>query len=95
MGIDSLLERRMHWQSDTRHSTVAAVLSHNRFVLLTCYLKVSPPEPAAAPRNPFSFVRSFLAALNESFPLRWCLLFPITIIRLREQCEQLTIFHPR
>ncbi len=71
MGIDSLPQRRMYWQADTRHPTVAAVLSRDRFESLTRYLRVSPPEAAAAPRNPFSFVRAFIAALNHSFPRHW------------------------
>ena len=71
MGIDSLPQRRMYWQSGTRHSTVAAVLSRDRFESLTCYLTVSPAEAGAAPRNPFSFVRAFIASLNHSFPRHW------------------------
>jgi hypothetical protein len=71
MGIDSLPQRRMFWQADTRHSTVAAVLSRDRFESITRYLRVSPPEAAAAPRNPFSFVRAFIASLNHSFPRHW------------------------
>jgi hypothetical protein len=71
MGIDSLPTRRMYWQSDTRHPTVAAVFSRDRFESITRYLRVSPPEVGAAPRNPFSFVRAFIAALNHSFPRHW------------------------
>lgn len=71
MGIDSLPTRRMYWQSDTRHPTVAAVLSRDRFESISRYLRVSPPEVGAAPRNPFSFVRAFVAALNHSFPRHW------------------------
>jgi hypothetical protein len=71
MGIDSLPERRMYWQADTRHSTVAAVLSRDRFESITRYLRVSPPEAGAAPRNPFSFVSAFIASLNQSFPRHW------------------------
>lgn len=71
MGIDSLPARRMYWSGDTRHSTVAAVLSRDRFESITRYLTVSPPEVGAAPRNPFSFVRAFVAALNHSFPRHW------------------------
>jgi Transposase IS4 len=71
MGIDSLPERRMYWQADTRHPTVAAVLSLDRFESITRYLRVSPPEEGAAPRNPFSFVRAFIASLNHSFPRHW------------------------
>ncbi len=71
MGIDSLPQRRMYWQSDTRHSTVAAVLSRDRFESLTRYLRVSPPEAAAAPRSPFTFVRAFIDSLNHSFPQHW------------------------
>lgn len=71
MGIDSLPERRMYWQADTRHPTVATVLSRDRFESLTRYLTVSPPVAGAAPRNPFTFVRAFIDALNQSFPRRW------------------------
>jgi hypothetical protein len=71
MGIDSLPQRRMYWQADTRHPTVAAVLSRDRFEAITRYLRVSPPEAGAAPRNPFSFVRAFIASLNHSFPRHW------------------------
>jgi hypothetical protein len=71
MGIDSLPQRRMYWQSDTRHPTVAAVLSRDRFESITRYLRVSPTEDGAAPRNPFSFVRAFIASLNHSFPRHW------------------------
>src|SRR5680860_826958 len=71
MGINSLPQRRMYWQTGTRHETVAAVLSRDRFESLTRHLRVSPPEAAAAPRNPFSFVRAFLTALNHSFPRHW------------------------
>lgn len=71
MGIDSLPQRRMYWQADTRHQTVAAVLSRDRFESITRYVRVSPPEAAAAPRNPFSFVRSFIDSLNHSFPRHW------------------------
>jgi hypothetical protein len=71
MGIDTLPQRRMYWQADTRHPTVAAVLSRDRFESLTRYLRVSPLEPGAAPRNPFSFVRAFIAALNHCFPRHW------------------------
>jgi hypothetical protein len=71
MGIDSLPQRRMYWQADTRHQTVAAVLSRDRFESLTRYLRVSPPEAAAALRNPFSFVRAFIDSLNHSFPRHW------------------------
>jgi hypothetical protein len=71
MGIDSLPQRRMYWQAGTRHSTVAAVLSRDRFESLTRYLTVSPAEAGAAPRNPFSFVRAFIASLNQSFPRHW------------------------
>lgn len=71
MGIDSLPKRRMYWQADTRHATVAEVLSRDRFESLTRYLRVSPPEAAAAPRNPFSFVRAFIDSLNHSFPRHW------------------------
>lgn len=71
MGIDSLPQRRMYWQADTRHPTVAAVLSRDRFESLTRFLRVSPPEAAAAPRNPFSFVRAFIESLNHSFPRHW------------------------
>lgn len=71
MGIDSLPERRMYWQADTHHAAVAGVLSRDRFESLTRHLRVSPPEAAAAPRNPFSFVRAFIAALNHSFPRHW------------------------
>ena len=71
MGIDSLPKRRMYWQGDTRHATVAAVLSRDRFESLTRYLRVSPPEAGAAPRNPFSFVRAFIDSLNHSFPRHW------------------------
>jgi hypothetical protein len=71
MGIDSLPERRMYWQADTRHSTVAAVLSRDRFESITRYLAVSPPEAGAAPRNPFSSVSAFIASLNHSFPRHW------------------------
>jgi hypothetical protein len=49
MGIDSLPERRMYWQSETRHTTVASVLSRDRFESITRYLTVSPPEAGAAP----------------------------------------------
>jgi hypothetical protein len=71
MGIDSLPQRRMYWQTDTRHPTVAAVLSRDRFESITRFLTVSPPQAGAAPRNPFSFVRAFIAALNHSFPRHW------------------------
>lgn len=71
MGIDSLPKRRMYWQGDTRHTTVAEVLSRDRFESLTRCLRVSPPEAAAAPRNPFSFVRAFIDSLNHSFPRHW------------------------
>lgn len=71
MGIDSLPKRRMYWQGDTRHATVAEVLSRDRFESLTRYLRVSPPEAGAAPRNPFSFVRAFIDSLNHSFPRHW------------------------
>jgi Transposase IS4 len=71
MGIDSLPERRMYWQSYTRHQTVAAVLSRDRFESITRYLRVSPPEEGAAPRNPFTFVRAFIVSLNRSFPRHW------------------------
>lgn len=71
MGIDSLPERRMYWQADTRHPTVAAVFSRDRFESITRYLRVSPPDAGAAPRNPFTFVRTFIAALNHSFPRHW------------------------
>ncbi len=71
MGIDSLPQRRMYWQTDTRHPTVAAVLSRDRFESITRHLTVSPPQAGAAPRNPFSFVRAFIAALNHSFPRHW------------------------
>jgi hypothetical protein len=71
MGIDSLPKRRMYWQGDTRHATVAEVLSRDRFESLTRYLRVSPPGAAAAPRNPFSFVRAFIDSLNHSFPRHW------------------------
>lgn len=71
MGIDSLPQRRMYWQGGTRHATVAEVLSRDRFESLTRYLRVSPPEAAAAPRNPFSFVRAFIDSLNHSFPRHW------------------------
>jgi hypothetical protein len=71
MGIDSLPERRMYWQADTRHPTVAQVLSRDRFESITRYLRVSPPEAGAAPRNPFSFVRAFIASLNHFFPRHW------------------------
>jgi hypothetical protein len=37
MGIDSLPQRRMYWQADTRHATVAEVLSRDRFESLTHY----------------------------------------------------------
>ena len=71
MGIDSLPHRRMYWQAGTRHSTVATVLSRDRFESITRFLTVSPPQAGAAPRNPFSFVRAFIAALNHSFPRHW------------------------
>jgi hypothetical protein len=71
MGIDSLPQRRMYWQADTRHATVAQVLSRDRFESLTRYLRVSPPEADAAPRNPFSFVRAFIDSLNHSLPRHW------------------------
>lgn len=71
MGIDSLPERRMYWEADTRHTTVASVLSRDRFESITRYLSVSEPVPAAAPRNPFTFVRAFIASLNHSFPRHW------------------------
>ena len=71
MGIDSLPHRRMYWQADTRHPTVATVLSRDRFESITRFLTVSPPQAGAAPRNPFSFVRAFIAALNHSFPGHW------------------------
>jgi hypothetical protein len=71
MGIDSLPHRRMYWQADTRHPTVATVLSRDRFESITRFLTVSPPQAGAAPRNPFSFVRAFIAALNHSFPRHW------------------------
>jgi len=71
MGIDSLPQRRMYWQAGTRHAAVADVLSRDRFESLTRFLTVSPPVADAAPRNPFSFVRSFIAALNHSFPQHW------------------------
>ena len=71
MGIDSLPQRRMYWQGDTRHATVADVLSRDRFESITRYLTVSPPVADAAPRNPFSFVRAFIASLNHSFPRHW------------------------
>jgi hypothetical protein len=71
MGIDSLPEQRMYWQADTRHSTVASVLSRDRFESITRYLTVSEPVPAAAPRNPFTSVRAFIASLNHSFPRHW------------------------
>jgi hypothetical protein len=71
MGIDSLPQRRMYWQEETRHSTVASVLSRDRFESLTRFLTVSEPVAAAAPRNPFSFVRSLIASLNHSFPRHW------------------------
>jgi hypothetical protein len=71
MGIDSLPERRMYWQADTRHPTIAAVLSRDRFESITHYLRVSPPEAGAAPRNPFTFVRAFIVSLNHSFPRHW------------------------
>jgi hypothetical protein len=71
MGIDSLPQRRMYWQEETRHSTVASVLSRDRFESITRFLTVSEPVAAAAPRNPFSFVRSFITSLNHSFPRHW------------------------
>ena len=71
MGIDSLPQRRMYWQAGTRHTSVAAVLSRNRFEEITRYLTVSPPVVAAAPRNPFSFVRAFVEELNQSLPRHW------------------------
>jgi hypothetical protein len=71
MGIDSLPQRRMYWQAGTRHAAVADVLSRDRFESITRYLTVSPPVAGAAPRNPFSFVRAFIAALNHSFPRHW------------------------
>ena len=71
MGIDSLPQCRMYWQEETRHATVASALSRDRFESITRFLTVSEPVAAAAPRNPFSFVRSFIASLNHSFPRHW------------------------
>lgn len=71
MGIDSLPRRRMYWQAETRHATIANLLSRDRFESLTRYLRVSPPEAGAAPRSPFSFVRAFIDSLNHSFPRHW------------------------
>ena len=71
MGIDSLPTRRMYWQAGTRHAHIADLFSRDRFELLTRYLTVSPTVAGAAPRNPFSFVRAFIAALNHSFPRHW------------------------
>jgi hypothetical protein len=71
MGIDSLPQRRMYWHASTRHARIADVLSRDRFESITRYLTVSPQEVGAAPRNPFSFVRAFIAALNHSFPRHW------------------------
>jgi len=71
MGIDSLPAMRMYWQEGTRHPAVADLLSRNRFESLNRYFTVSEREPDAAPRNPFSSVRDFIAALNHSFPQHW------------------------
>jgi len=71
MGIDSLPQRRMYWADQTRHSIIANLLSRERFESLNRYLTVSEPEVAAAPRNPFSSVRSFVASLNHSFSHHW------------------------
>jgi hypothetical protein len=71
MGIDSLPQRRMYWQASTRHAAVADLLSRDRFESISRFLTVSPPVAGAAPRNPFTFVCSFIAALNHSFPQHW------------------------
>src|SRR4051794_1366091 len=61
----------MYWQEERRHSTVASILSRDRFESITRFLTVSEPVAAAASRNPFSFVRSFIASLTHSFPRHW------------------------
>ena len=71
MGIDSLPQTRMYWSADTLHPIIANVLSRDRFESLNRYFTVSEREPDAAPRNPFSSVRSFIASLNHSFPQHW------------------------
>jgi hypothetical protein len=71
MGIDSLPQRRMYWEAETRHDTIANMLSRDRFEQINRYFTVSEPQPVATPRNPFSSVRDFIAALNHSFPQHW------------------------
>lgn len=71
MGIDSLPQTRMYWSADTLHPIIANVLSRDRFESLNRYFTVSERDPNAAPRNPFSSVRSFIASLNHSFPQHW------------------------
>jgi hypothetical protein len=71
MGIDSLPAMRMYWQEETRHPTVANLLSRDRFESLNRYFTVSERQADAAPRNPFSSVRDFMTALNHSFPQHW------------------------
>jgi hypothetical protein len=71
MGIDFLPQTRMYWSADTLHPTIANVLSRDRFEQLNRYFTVSERDSDAAPRNPFSSVRSFIGALNHSFPQHW------------------------
>jgi hypothetical protein len=71
MGIDSLPRTRMYWADETRHPIITNLLSRDRFESLNRYFTVSEQQRDAAPRNPFSSVRDFIASLNHSFPQHW------------------------
>ena len=71
MGVDQLPSMRMYWAADTAHSTVSSLMTRDRFELLNRNFTVTEHEPDAAPRNPFSSVRNFVTALNQSFPHHW------------------------
>jgi hypothetical protein len=67
MGIDRLPRTELYWSSTFGHPLITALFSRDRFKQLLRFFRVTPPDEAAAERNPLPHVRSLAAKLNASF----------------------------
>jgi len=71
MGIDRLPRTHMYWSDTFGHPRIAALFSRNRFVQLLSYFAVTPPDDAAAVRDPLPHVRALAEKLNVSFAAQY------------------------
>jgi hypothetical protein len=67
MGICRLPRTHLYWSETFAEPRIASLFSRDRFVQLLSHFRVTPPDDAAAERDPLPHGRSLAEKLNASF----------------------------